>query len=295
MDFRMPFDAGQSALCSTWFVSPLLADNLGVDTDPTVLAKCAEFFVSNSQFEKAVHLFAQGKQYSKVLSLVITLCSFIGSACDFNGVCPQAIDMCLNHNIKITEPMAENLTPPKCSFSILDHGRCSCLAHSAVSFAAKEKEKTAEGETKGDAKSAEETKENKEADAGALLLCVLQSVPDSCASERAAREQILLKLAHACKDQGSYHLACKKYTQVSCHFIVQQSLVVCAQPAFSSSKQAGDRVRAMKCLLKSGDTERITYYASKLVASCPFGFATSGPEPSSVPFLYLLCSDHQAD
>jgi intraflagellar transport protein 140 len=53
-----------------------------------------------------------------------------------------------------------------------------------------------------------------------------------------AREDILKKLAHCCKDQGEYHLACKKYTQ------------------------AGDHVRAMKCLLKSADTEKITYYAT---------------------------------
>lgn len=65
----------------------------------------------------------------------------------------------------------------------------------------------------------------------------------ACSFCYTAREQILLKLAHACKDQGSYHLACKKYTQ------------------------AGDRVRAMKCLLKSGDTERITYYASESARS----------------------------
>lgn len=43
-----------------------IADNLGADTDPAVLAKCGEFFVSNNQFEKAVHLFAQAKQYNKV-------------------------------------------------------------------------------------------------------------------------------------------------------------------------------------------------------------------------------------
>ena len=52
------------------------------------------------------------------------------------------------------------------------------------------------------------------------------------------REDLLKKLAHVCKDQGEYHLACKKYTQ------------------------SGDHVRAMKCLLKSSDTEKISYYAT---------------------------------
>ena len=51
------------------------------------------------------------------------------------------------------------------------------------------------------------------------------------------RRDILLRVAKACKNQGSYHLACKKYTQ------------------------AGDRVRAARALLKSGDTEKIIFFA----------------------------------
>lgn len=50
--------------------------------------------------------------------------------------------------------------------------------------------------------------------------------------------QLLSRLAASCHAQGSYHLACKKYTQ------------------------AGDRVMAMKALLKSGDTERIVFFAN---------------------------------
>ena len=45
------------------------------------------------------------------------------------------------------------------------------------------------------------------------------------------------KIAKLCKDQGSFQIACKKYTQ------------------------AGEKVKAMKSLLKSGDTERITFFA----------------------------------
>merc|ERR1712028_217053 len=51
------------------------------------------------------------------------------------------------------------------------------------------------------------------------------------------RVEILMKLARVCKKQGSYHLATKKYTQ------------------------AGDKLKAMKCLLKSGDTEKIIFFA----------------------------------
>ncbi|CAM9286859.1 unnamed protein product [Discosporangium mesarthrocarpum] len=51
------------------------------------------------------------------------------------------------------------------------------------------------------------------------------------------REDVLVELAKACKRQSNFHLACKKYTQ------------------------AGERLKAMKCLLKSGDTKSIMYYA----------------------------------
>ena len=52
-----------------------------------------------------------------------------------------------------------------------------------------------------------------------------------------ARKALLMKIAAVCKNQGSYHLACKKYTQ------------------------AGDKMKAMKALLKSGDTEKICFFA----------------------------------
>lgn len=85
----------------------------------------------------------------------------------------------------------------------------------------------------------------------ALELCVLHNIPiseemaESMAAttklddptQEARRIETLLKIAKCCKRQGSYHLATKKYTQ------------------------AGDRVKAMKCLLKSGDTAKIVYYA----------------------------------
>jgi hypothetical protein len=47
----------------------------------------------------------------------------------------------------------------------------------------------------------------------------------------------LTKLAGALKKQGLWHLACKKYTQ------------------------AGDKLRAMKALLRSGDTEKVVFFA----------------------------------
>jgi intraflagellar transport protein 140 len=54
----------------------------------------------------------------------------------------------------------------------------------------------------------------------------------------AERKEILKDLARALKKQGSHILASKKYTQ------------------------AGDRIRAMKCLVRGGDTKAVIQFAS---------------------------------
>lgn len=56
--------------------------------------------------------------------------------------------------------------------------------------------------------------------------------------ESSERKEILLDLAKALKKQGSFTLASKKYTQ------------------------AGDRVRAIKCLVRGGDTKAVIQFAS---------------------------------
>ena len=87
--------------------------------------------------------------------------------------------------------------------------------------------------------------------AKALDLCVMHSihlseeVAEKMCPERSeilseqdeSQKNLLLKVAKVLKRQGNYHLASKKYTQ------------------------AGDKVKAMKCLLKSGDTDKICYFA----------------------------------
>ncbi|KAL7020245.1 hypothetical protein ACKWTF_011435 [Chironomus riparius] len=52
------------------------------------------------------------------------------------------------------------------------------------------------------------------------------------------KNEILIKIGSLLQEQGDYHLATKKFTQ------------------------AGDKIRAMKSLLKSGDTEKIVFFAS---------------------------------
>lgn len=127
-----------------------ISDDLSSETDPKLLAKCGEFFMSHNQFDKAVHLFLSGGNYT------------------------QALDLCVRHNIPMTEEMAEKMTPPK--------------------------------------------------------------VDDP--SGKAARIEALKRIAQCCKDQGIYDVACKKYTQ------------------------ANEKVKAMRCLLKTNDSDKIIYYAT---------------------------------
>ncbi|XP_047465018.1 intraflagellar transport protein 140 homolog [Mugil cephalus] len=84
----------------------------------------------------------------------------------------------------------------------------------------------------------------------ALELCVTQNltitedlaeqmtVTDSKDLSEEARKELLEKIADCCMRQGNYHLATKKYTQ------------------------AGNKLKAMRALLKSGDTEKIVFFAN---------------------------------
>jgi len=124
-----------------------IADDLNADSDHEVLAKCAEFFMQHRQHEKAVHLLSISQQHKK------------------------AMDLCCEHDVQISEDLAELMTPDKNSM------------------------------------------------------------------EAQKRSEILMQMAKLCKKQGSFQLACKKFTQ------------------------AGDKKKAMQSLLKSGDTEKIVFFA----------------------------------
>ncbi|GAB1610026.1 hypothetical protein Ahia01_001288500, partial [Argonauta hians] len=120
--------------------------------DPEVLEKCAEFFLDNAQYDKAVELLAMAKKYW------------------------EAIQLLMEKNITMTPDLAEKLTPPK--------------------------------------------------------------VDPTGSIEPTERTKVVEGIGRICLHQGHYHLATKKYTQ------------------------AGNRIKAMKCLLKSGDTEKVLFFAT---------------------------------
>ncbi|XP_063916884.1 intraflagellar transport protein 140 homolog [Zophobas morio] len=124
-----------------------IATDLDADSDPALVEKCADYFVTNEQFDKAVDLLAIAKKFK------------------------EAITICLTHHVQLTEDLAEKLTPEKDQLDEID------------------------------------------------------------------RINVLQTLAESLMLQGNYHLATKKFTQ------------------------AGDKIRAMKALLKSGDTDKIIFFA----------------------------------
>ncbi|XP_038276119.1 intraflagellar transport protein 140 homolog isoform X2 [Dermochelys coriacea] len=127
----------------------LIAEDLDEKSDPALLARCSDFFIEHTQHEKAVELLLAAKKYH------------------------EALQLCLNQNLTITEEMAEKMTVSKDS-----------------------KELSVE-----------------------------------------SRKELLEQIADCCMRQGNYHMATKKYTQ------------------------AGNKLKAMRALLKSGDTEKIVFFA----------------------------------
>ncbi|XP_065176565.1 intraflagellar transport protein 140 homolog [Sycon ciliatum] len=127
-----------------------IAADLDDDTDPELLMRCADFFLSNGQHERAVPILVSAKKYV------------------------DAIELCSRHRIELTKEMAERMTPPKTDNEV-------------------EKEK---------------------------------------------RRVLLERMAMCAEEQGSFQLACKKFTQ-------------------------GEMpIKAMKALLKHGKVETILLYAN---------------------------------
>ena len=66
----------------------VIARDLGAESSPQTLARCAEFLMQSNEYGRAVDLYIMAKRY------------------------PQAIDMCNRMKVNLTDDMAEKLTPP---------------------------------------------------------------------------------------------------------------------------------------------------------------------------------------
>ncbi|XP_053814088.1 intraflagellar transport protein 140 homolog isoform X4 [Vidua chalybeata] len=127
----------------------LIAEDLDEKSDPALLARCSGFFIEHAQYEKAMELLLTARKYH------------------------EALRLCLEQNLTITEELAEKMTVSKESQDLSEE----------------------------------------------------------------SRRELLEQIADCCMRQGNYHIATKKYTQ------------------------AGNKLKAMRALLKSGDTEKIIFFA----------------------------------
>ncbi|KAJ3047714.1 hypothetical protein HK097_011283 [Rhizophlyctis rosea] len=127
-----------------------IAQSMDTTTDPIAMQRCADFFLENGQYDKAVKLLTIARRYDEVL------------------------DLCMGHSVTLTEDMANAMVLPE----------------------------------------------------------------EGIVNRVEAQKGLDLRVGDVLMGQGNYHLACKKYNQ------------------------AGDRYQAMKALLKSGDVEKIMYFAN---------------------------------
>ncbi|KAI9354065.1 hypothetical protein DFJ73DRAFT_959062 [Zopfochytrium polystomum] len=85
-------------LAETERTSPV-AESLGPDADPTLLQKCANFFINNKLFEKAVRLLASAKRHKEVRIQLEKLAL----------TAAKALRLCVQENVVVTEELADQL------------------------------------------------------------------------------------------------------------------------------------------------------------------------------------------
>ena len=187
--------------------------HLALQSPPEMMLDSARYLEERGELEKATTLYHKAGNAGKALELCFAhdlfepLAGIVKSVADDEDADPKLV--------------------AKCASYFLDNGRYDDAARLLVKGGDHTRglELIVEHDVKIDEELAEALTPPKGVDPG-----------DGGISEE-ARKQLLMKIAAVCKNQGSYHLACKKYTQ------------------------AGDKMKAMKALLKSGDTEKICFFA----------------------------------
>lgn len=66
-----------------------IADDLSEDSSSEMTKRVADYFMEHGQFDKAVELLVKSKQFN------------------------EALDLCMNHNITLTEDTVERMSIPK--------------------------------------------------------------------------------------------------------------------------------------------------------------------------------------
>ncbi|KAJ8399837.1 hypothetical protein AAFF_G00405670 [Aldrovandia affinis] len=81
----------------------LIAEDLDENSDPALLARCSDFFIKHSQYEKAVEMLVAAKKYH------------------------EALQLCLDQSLTITEDLAESMTVSRGSKDLTEEARKELL------------------------------------------------------------------------------------------------------------------------------------------------------------------------
>ncbi|CAL8282296.1 unnamed protein product [Merluccius merluccius] len=81
----------------------LIAEDLNHTSDPTLLARCSDFFIKHSQYQKAVELLVAAKKYH------------------------EALQLCVDQSLTITEDLAESMTVAKETGGLAEDSRRELL------------------------------------------------------------------------------------------------------------------------------------------------------------------------
>jgi intraflagellar transport protein 140 len=228
--------------------------NLALRAKPSIMVEVARHLEAKGLNDSAVMLYQKGGNIPRALDLCFRaqLFDMLRSIADSldSGAMPEA------------QSSPEILS--RCAEFFIEHGQFEkavhllvtgkeyeraldlCMAHKVVITDDMAERMTLEKLVATSAKQQQSTKSGSGGGAGSSAEGKVGDKPVAAAANvssakakahEARRQDLLLRLAKCCKKQGSYHLATKKYTQ------------------------AGERNKAMKCLLKSGDTDKIIFFA----------------------------------
>lgn len=90
-----------------------IAEDLNENSDPALLARCSDFFVSHSQYEKALELLVAAKKVPigvPFLHRPIKPMQYLPFLFLYDPQYHQALELCLSHNLTITNDLAERMT-----------------------------------------------------------------------------------------------------------------------------------------------------------------------------------------
>lgn len=94
-----------------------MAEDLNENSDPALLARCSDFFITHSQYDKAVQLLVAARKvpvFPTSSSRPGIICAYLRVPFVWWTQYHQALELCISQNLTITEELAEKLSVTDC-------------------------------------------------------------------------------------------------------------------------------------------------------------------------------------